>query len=145
MPTVNSPDPASPAGPPDAVLRDGGRLADRMGIEVLRVDRLGGEATMPVAGNTQTFGILHGGASAVLSETIGSLVAAARAPEGMVPVGVELSVSHHRSVRTGSVRAVATPVHVGRRMATVEIVLTDDDGRRVATSRLTCYFRPPVG
>lgn len=127
------------------MLRDGGRLADRMGIEVLRVDRLGGEATMPVAGNTQTFGILHGGASAVLSETIGSLVAAARAPEGMVPVGVELSVSHHRSVRTGSVRAVATPVHVGRRMATVEIVLTDDDGRRVATSRLTCYFRPPVG
>jgi uncharacterized protein (TIGR00369 family) len=112
-----------------------------MGIEVVRVGREGGEATMPVAGNTQTFGILHGGASAVLAETIGSLVAAANAPEGMVPVGVELSVSHHRAVRDGLVHAAATPVHIGRRMATVEISLTDGEDHRVASSRLTCYFR----
>jgi len=123
----------------------GGALADRMGIEVVRVDRASGEATMPVAGNTQTFGILHGGASAVLAETIGSLAAAAHAPDGMVPVGIELSVSHHRSVSSGVLRGIATPLHTGRRVATIEIVVVDEGGRRIATSRLTCMFREPTG
>jgi uncharacterized protein (TIGR00369 family) len=102
---------------------------------------------MPVAGNTQPFGLLHGGASCVLAETIGSLGAALHAGLSRVVVGIEISATHHRGARDGDVTAVATLAHGGRTIATYDIVISDSAGRRVCTSRLTCLIRDrvPVG
>ena len=95
---------------------------------------------MPVAGNTQPYGLLHGGASAALAETVGSYAANLHAGPGYAAVGVELNCTHHRAARQGSVHGVATPLHEGRTMASYEIVITDDAGHRICTGRLTCYI-----
>jgi uncharacterized protein (TIGR00369 family) len=121
-----------------------GALAARMGIRVLEWSAERVVGTMPVDGNTQTYGLLHGGASCVLAETLGSFGAAAHAMEsGGLALGVEISATHHRSARTGTVTGVATPVHLGGTVATYEIVITDESGARVCTSRLTCLLRKP--
>ena len=129
-----------------AVTTAEGTLAHRMGIKILSASASGSEvvATMPVAGNTQPFGLLHGGASCVLAETIGSLGAALHAGLGRVVVGIEISATHHRGARDGDVTAVATLAHGGRTIATYDIVITDSGGRRVCTSRLTCLIRDRV-
>lgn len=124
-----------------------GTLLERMDITIVEasIDRV--VARMPVAGNTQPYGLLHGGASAVLAESVGSIGSAMHgAVIGRLPVGIELSCSHHRAVRDGSVTATATPISLGRTLATWEIVVTDDAGRRVCTARLTCAMRqaPPA-
>jgi uncharacterized protein (TIGR00369 family) len=122
-----------------------GSLAGRMGMELLEVSAERSVARMPVAGNTQPYGLLHGGASAALAETVASLAAATHAGPGRIAVGVDLSATHHRAVREGFVTAVATPLALGRSLACYEIVVSDDEGRRVCTSRLTCALRdrPP--
>jgi uncharacterized protein (TIGR00369 family) len=119
-----------------------GELADRMGIVVTEAgpDRL--VATMPVEGNRQPYGILHGGASAVLAETVGSLSAAIVAGPDATAVGIELNATHHRSVTSGVVTAVATRVHAGRTLATFDIRIVDEARRPICTSRLTCLIRP---
>lgn len=118
-----------------------GTLMQRMGITVDSVNADRAEGTMPVAGNTQPYGLLHGGASAVLAETLGSFAAMAHAaPEGFA-VGIELSISHHRSAREGIVRGVATALHRGRTIATYQIEVTDEFRKPVATARLTCAIR----
>jgi uncharacterized protein (TIGR00369 family) len=121
-----------------------GTLAHRMGITIVSASGTEVVATMPVAGNTQPFGLLHGGASCVLAETIGSLGAALHAGLGRVVVGIEISATHHRGARDGEVTAVATLAHGGRTLATYEIVITDSAGRRVCTARLTCLIRDQV-
>jgi 1,4-dihydroxy-2-naphthoyl-CoA hydrolase len=121
-----------------------GTLAGRMGIKVASASAGRVVATMPVAGNAQPYGLLHGGASCVLAETIGSLGAALHAGPGRVVVGIEISATHHRGVRHGEVTAVATLVHGGQTLATYDIVVTDSAGRRVCTSRLTCLIRDQV-
>jgi 1,4-dihydroxy-2-naphthoyl-CoA hydrolase len=123
--------------PPPASTGD---LVDRLGIAVLEADAARTVATMPVAGNTQPYGLLHGGATAALAETVGSIAADLHAGPGFAAVGIELSASHHRGVRTGKVTAVATPLHRGRRTASYEVVVTDDAGARVSTARLTCVL-----
>ena len=117
-----------------AVTTAEGTLARRMGIKILSASGSEVVATMPVAGNIQPFGLLHGGASCVLAETIGSLGAALHAGLDRVVVGIEISATHHRGARDGDVTAVAT----------YEIVITDSAGRRVCTSRLTCLIRDQV-
>ncbi|RKT82167.1 uncharacterized domain 1-containing protein [Saccharopolyspora antimicrobica] len=121
------------------------QLADKLGIEyeTLTPDRV--VATMPVAGNRQPYGLLHGGANAALAETLGSIAAALNAGEGRIAVGLELSCTHHRAATAGKVTGVATPVHRGRSTATYEIVITDEQDRRTCTARLTCVLRdqPP--
>jgi 1,4-dihydroxy-2-naphthoyl-CoA hydrolase len=119
-------------------------LAGRMGIRIVSASGLRVEATMPVAGNTQPYGLLHGGASCVLAETIGSLGAALHAGLDKVVVGIEISATHHRGARDGLVTGVATLAHGGRTMATFEIVITDEADRRVCTSRLSCLIRDQV-
>jgi len=121
-----------------------GTLAHRMGTKIVSASGSEVVATMPVAGNTQPFGLLHGGASCVLAETIGSLGAALHAGLGRVVVGIEISATHHRGARDGDVTAVATLAHGGRTIATYEIVITDSAGHRVCTSRLTCLIRDRV-
>jgi 1,4-dihydroxy-2-naphthoyl-CoA hydrolase len=122
-----------------------GELNAKLGVRYVSVapDRV--VATMPVEGNRQPYLLLHGGANATLAETIGSTAAVLNAPEGKVAVGLELSCTHHRAARVGLVTAVCTPLHTGRTTSTFEIALTDEDGNRTCTARLTCILRerPP--
>ena len=125
-----------------------GTLPDRMGIEVVEAspERLVG--TMPVKGNTQPYGLLHGGASCVLAESLGSIGSVLHgAPLGKVAVGVDINATHHRAVRDGVVTGVATAIHLGRTTTCYEIVVSDEQGRRVCTARLTCQLipAPPAG
>ena len=123
-----------------------GTLVGRMGMELLEVGVERTVARMPVEGNTQPYGLLHGGASAALAETVGSIASALHAGEGRIAVGVDLSATHHRAVRRGWVTGVATPLSLGRSVASYEIVVSDEDGNRVCTARLTCLLRdrPPA-
>src|SRR6516162_7835520 len=127
-----------------AVTTAEGTLAHRTGIKILSASGTEVTGTMPVAGNVQPYGLLHGGASCVLAETIGSLAAALHAGPGRVVVGIEISATHHRAARDGEVTAVATLAHGGRTLATYDIVITDLAGQRVCTSRLTCLIRDQV-
>jgi 1,4-dihydroxy-2-naphthoyl-CoA hydrolase len=124
-----------PAGVPD------GQLSDRMGIVVTEWAEGRVVGTMPVDGNRQPYGLLHGGASCVLAETLGSLAAALHAGPGRAVLGVEISASHHRPARSGLVTGVCTPLHAGNTMATYQIVISDDAGRRICTARLSCVIR----
>jgi uncharacterized protein (TIGR00369 family) len=97
---------------------------------------------MPVEGNTQPYGLLNGGASLALAETLGSIGAHLHAGAGRSAVGIEISGSHHKSARGGLVTGVATPVSLGRTLAVYEIVVSDEAGARLCTARLTCLLRP---
>jgi len=118
-----------------------GPLPDRMGVKIIDASAERVTGTMPVAGNTQPYGMLHGGASCVLAETLGSLGAALHAGPGHGVVGIEISASHHRAAGRGEVTGVATLLYGGRTLASYEIVITDAAGRRVCTSRLSCLIR----
>ena len=119
----------------------GGELADAMGIEILEASAERMVARMPVAGNRQPFGLLHGGANVVLAESLGSMAAAIHAGPDRMPVGIEVSASHHRSATVGFVTAEARAITLGRTLASYEIVIVDDEGRRTCTARLTCLIR----
>ncbi|TQN42790.1 uncharacterized protein (TIGR00369 family) [Blastococcus colisei] len=117
-------------------------LDEKLGIEIVDwdLDRL--VARMPVEGNTQPYGLLHGGATCSLVETVGSYAAALRAgPEASV-VGIELSASYVRAVTSGHVTAVCTPVGDGQPVASFLVEVTDDSGRLTASARLTCMVLP---
>ena len=116
-------------------------LMQRMGIEMVEATPERLVATMPVAGNTQPYGLLHGGASVVLAETLGSFGAALHAGPGKAVVGLDINATHHRAARSGQVTGVATPISLGRTLACYEVVVTDDDGKRICTSRITCLIR----
>ncbi|GAA2385034.1 hypothetical protein GCM10010404_47240 [Nonomuraea africana] len=118
-----------------------GTLGERMGIEFVEVSAERVVARMPVKGNTQPYGLLHGGASVVLAESLGSIGAAVHAGEGRIAVGIEINATHHRSATDGHVTGVATRSHGGRSLATYDVVITDEEGRRVCTSRITCMLR----
>ncbi|AWL89009.1 thioesterase [Streptomyces sp. TSRI0445] len=122
-------------------LFSAGHLGERMGVTIVEAaaDRVVG--TMPVEGNTQPYGLLHGGASAVLAETLGSIGSMLHGGANKIAVGVDLNCTHHRGARNGLVTGVATPVHRGRSTATYEIVITDEEDKRVCTARLTCLLR----
>ncbi|WP_327093213.1 hotdog fold thioesterase [Nonomuraea sp. NBC_01738] len=112
-----------------------------MGIELLEANAERVVGTMPVEGNTQPYGLLHGGASVVLAESLGSIGAALHAGLDRIAVGVEINATHHRSATSGFVTGVARRLHGGRSLATYEIEISDEEGRRVCTSRLTCMLR----
>ena len=118
-----------------------GTLIERMGIEVVeaRVERV--VATMPVKGNTQPYGLLHGGASVVLAETLGSIGSMLHAGPDRIAVGVDINATHHRAVTSGTVTGTATPIHLGSTMTTYAIAITDEQDRPVCTARLTCLLR----
>ncbi len=118
-------------------------LMQRMGIEMVEASPQRLVATMPVAGNTQPYGLLHGGASVVLAETLGSFGAALHAGPGKAVVGLDINATHHRAARSGIVTGIATPITLGRTLACYEVVVTDEDGRRICTSRITCLSGMP--
>jgi 1,4-dihydroxy-2-naphthoyl-CoA hydrolase len=118
-----------------------GHLGTRMGVQILEASADHVVGTMPVEGNTQPFRLLHGGASVALAETLGSVGAMLHGGSSKIAVGVDLNCTHHRGARSGLVTGHATPVHRGRSTATYEIVISDEDDKRVCTARLTCLLR----
>ncbi|PWN03626.1 aromatic compound degradation protein PaaI [Nocardioides silvaticus] len=130
----------------DAVDRLGpmGALNEKLGIRLLEATAERLVATMPVEGNTQPYGLLHGGASVALAETLGSMGSAIHAEQhGRIPVGVDINATHHRSATSGVVTGTATAIHLGRTSAAYEIVIVDERGKRVCTSRITCALIEP--
>jgi uncharacterized protein (TIGR00369 family) len=114
-----------------------GALDHKMGIEIIEASPERIVGTMPVDGNTQAFGLLHGGANVVLAELLGSLGAWLHAGGDKRTVGVDINATHHKSAKSGIVTGVATPVSCGRTLACYEIVITNEAGERTCTARIT--------
>jgi 1,4-dihydroxy-2-naphthoyl-CoA hydrolase len=119
-----------------------GALNEKMGIRLTEISAARVVGTMPVDGNTQPYGLLHGGASVVLAETLGSVGSAVHAHPDKLSVGVDINATHHRSATSGTVTGVATAIHLGRSSACYEVVITDERGKRVCTARITCALMP---
>lgn len=137
-------DAASAAGPLEPWRITPGALDDKLGITVIEQSVARVVATMPVTGNTQSLGRLHGGASAALAEAVGSWAALVYAStHGRACVGVDLNITHHRGARSGVIRATATPLHLGRRSASHQIVIEHEDGGHLATARITNFLIDP--
>ena len=116
-------------------------LLQRMEIEVLEATPQRLVARMPVEGNTQPYGLLHGGASVVLAETLGSIGAGLHAGPTRVAVGLDINATHHRAARSGFVTGTATALSLGNTLACYEVVIIDDQDKRVCTCRITCLLR----
>ena len=123
-------------------LRGIGSLAEKMGIELVEVSAERCVATMPVAGNTQPLGILHGGAHVVLAESLGSIAANVHAHPWGYAVGIELNASHHGSVKEGVVTGTCTALKLGKTLTTHEVKMTDEQGNLLSTVRITNFLRP---
>ena len=122
-----------------------GALSETMGMVLVEARPERVVITMPVAGNTQPYGLLHGGANAVLVETAGSIGAAQHAGPGFMVVGLDISCTHHRGAKEGIVTAVAEPLSLGRTVTSYEVRITDEHDRPLCTGRLTCLLRPVTG
>jgi 1,4-dihydroxy-2-naphthoyl-CoA hydrolase len=118
-------------------------LDSKMGFELLSLTAERVVGRMPVAGNTQPYGLWHGGASCVLAETLASLGSFMHAQPERISVGVDINATHHRSVTAGWVTGTATALQLGKSVANYEIVITDDAGKRVCTARVTCQLVTP--
>ncbi|SJN11399.1 ComA operon protein 2 [Leucobacter sp. 7(1)] len=140
-----APTPESVAVPADQLdyLRERGigALATTMGVEFTEFTAERAVAVMPVEGNTQPIMLMHGGAYVVLGETLGSMHANLVAPEGHVAVGLDINATHTGSARTGKVTGVCTPIKLGRSVAVHEIVITNDQGQRCSTVRITNFYK----
>jgi uncharacterized protein (TIGR00369 family) len=119
------------------VSTQGGALATKMGIEFVELSAEKSIGRMPVEGNTQVIGLLHGGAHVVLGESLGSISSAIHAGRGRYAVGIEINASHSRSVTSGWVEATCEALVLGRTLATHEITVRDEQGRRLSTVRMT--------
>ena len=118
-----------------------GRLIERLGIEFLEAEPGRVVARMPVEGNVQPNGLLHGGATAALCETIASFGTALVVGPDRRVVGIELNINHLRGVREGHVTGTGVPLQVGRSTAVWSMEVRDDEDRLVAASRLTLAVR----
>ena len=118
-------------------------LEERLGVIIEKVSAEETRGRMPVEGNTQIAGILHGGATCALAEGLGSIAAYAYGRErDLLPVGVDINATHHRAAREGWVTGVARPLYLGATTVTYEIVISDEQGHRMTTARITCQLRP---
>ena len=120
--------------------RGSGALDKKMGIEIIEASPQRMVGTMPVDGNTQPFGLLHCGANVVLAESLGSIGSHLHAGLDRRIVGIEISATHHRAAKSGIVTGVATAISLGRTLASYEVVITDEDGVRTCTARITCLI-----
>ena len=119
-----------------------GSLGESMGMRLLECSPQRVVITMPVEGNTQPYGLLHGGASAVLIETAGSIGAALHAGADNMVVGLDINATHHRAATSGLVTATAEPLSLGRTLTSYQVAIVDEGGRSICTGRLTCLIRP---
>jgi uncharacterized protein (TIGR00369 family) len=118
-----------------------GPLADKMGIELLELSAERSVATMPVTGNTQPIGLVHGGAYVVLGESLGSTSANVHAHPNGFAVGIEINATHHKSATSGIVTGTCTAIKLGKTLTTHEIKVTDEDGELLSTIRITNLIR----
>lgn len=125
-----------------AERQDLGSLANKLGIVLLELSSERAVAKMPVEGNTQPVGLLHGGAHVVLAESLGSMAANVHAYPNGLAVGIELNASHHKSISEGWVTGIATAVKLGSRLATHEVQMFDDAGSLLSTVRITNMLLP---
>jgi len=121
-------------------IRGAGALDRKMGINILEASPQRLVATMPVDGNTQALGLLHGGASVVLAESLGSIGTALHAGLDRRIVGVDINATHHRSATSGIVTGVATAISLGKTICSYEIIITNEEGQRTCTARITCLI-----
>ena len=124
------------------VLRERGRgaLDQKMGIEIIEASPSRLVATMPVEGNTQPLGLLHGGANVVLAESLGSIGTQLHAGPTRRIVGVDINATHHKSATSGVVTAVATAITLGKTLCSYNVEITNDKGERTCTARITCLI-----
>ncbi len=115
-------------------------LDKKMGIEIIEASPQRMVGTMPVEGNTQPIGLLHGGANVVLAETLGSVGAYLHAGPNRKVVGVDVNATHHKSATSGIVTAVATAVTLGKTLCCYEVEITNDKGERTCSARITCLI-----
>jgi uncharacterized protein (TIGR00369 family) len=120
--------------------RGSGALDKKMGIEILEASPERLVARMPVEGNTQPVGLLHGGANVVLAESLGSIGTQLHAGKDRRIVGVDINATHHKSATSGFVTGVATAISLGKTLCSYEVVITNDNGERTCTSRITCLI-----
>ena len=120
--------------------RGSGALDKKMGIEIIEASPQRLVGRMPVEGNTQPFGLLHGGANVVLAESLGSVGTHLHAGPSRRIVGIEISASHHKSATEGYVTAVATAVTLGKTLCTYNVEITNDKGEKTCTARITCLI-----
>lgn len=120
-----------------------GELDEKMGVKVLEESAQRVVATMPVEGNRQSLGLLHGGAMLAIGEAVGSWAAVIHASSmGKVAVGVDVNATHHKSSREGMVRATASAIHLGRSLTTHEVIITHEEtGDRLCTLRITNFIK----
>ena len=125
----------------EAILKRGiGALDKKMGIEIIEAspERLVG--TMPVEGNTQPIGLLHGGANVVLAESQGSIGTQLHAGADRKIVGIDINATHHKSATSGVVTAVATAISLGKTICSYQVEITNDKGERTCSARITCLI-----
>ncbi|MSO63526.1 MAG: aromatic compound degradation protein PaaI [Actinobacteria bacterium] len=120
--------------------RGGGALDKKLGIVFLEAQEGRLVATMPVEGNTQPFGLLHGGANVVLAESLGSFGTSLHAGIHRKIVGVDINATHHKSATSGVVTGVATAISLGKTLCSWDVVITNDKGERTCTARITCLI-----
>jgi uncharacterized protein (TIGR00369 family) len=119
-----------------------GALADRMGIKLVELSADRAVATMPVDGNTQPIGLLHGGAHVVLAESLGSFAANVHAHPWGYAVGIEINASHISSVSSGVVTGTCTAIKLGKSLTVHEVKMTDEKGQLLSIVRITNFLRP---
>ncbi len=119
----------------------GGELATKMGIQLLELSAEKSVATMPVEGNRQVVGLLHGGAHVVLAESLGSMSSAIHAGPGRIAVGIEINATHSKSATEGTVTATCEALVLGRTLATHQITIRDSEGNRLSTVRMTNFIK----
>jgi 1,4-dihydroxy-2-naphthoyl-CoA hydrolase len=120
--------------------RGSGALDKKMGIQIVEASPQRLVATMPVEGNTQPLGLLHGGANVVLAESLGSIGTQLHAGPDRRVVGVDINATHHKSATKGIVTAVATALSLGKTMCSYDVVITNDENQRTCTARITCLI-----
>lgn len=119
-----------------------GQLDQRLGVEYLEASADRVVARMPVEGNRQPMGLLHGGSTIALCESVASIGAFLHAAQfGQAAVGVDVNATHHKSATSGHVTATSTPIRLGRTATSHEIVVVNDAGERVCTARITCFLK----
>ena len=118
-----------------------GPLAEKMGIELVELSAQRSVATMPVAGNTQPIGLVHGGAYVVLGESLGSTSANVHAHPNGYAVGIEINATHHKSATSGIVTGTCTAIKLGKTLTSHEIKVTDEAGELLSTIRITNLIR----
>ena len=117
-----------------------GQLDSKMGIKIIEASPQRLVGTMPVEGNRQPAGLLHGGANVILAERLGSIGTQIHAGLDRRIVGVDINATHHKSATEGLVTGVATAITLGKTMCSYEVVITNEAGERTCTARITCLI-----